>query len=61
MGTRKLKITTITPGVEPSTNEGTLGSLFDKDKMDEVHIYFSRPLTPLEFSGVTAAIEKAIR
>lgn len=54
MGTRKLKITGIHPGVQKLGTD-------DVEKMDEMHIFFNRQLSRLEFSGIQSAIERAMK
>lgn len=58
MAQRKLKILTISPGVKAVDQ---MLNLDDSQKMDEVHIFFSRPLNSLEFEGLVATIERGLK
>ena len=48
---RKLSITTLSAGVNRQ----------DGDAMDEMLLFFNRPLTNLEFAGLQAKIEEAMK
>lgn len=51
MSKRKLKLV--------SWHTGVAGD--DSDKATEVHLFFNRPLSQLEFLGVVAAVERTLQ
>ena len=61
MGVRRLKITGIHPGIVDAKNWNPSLGFQGEEKMDEIHIFFSRPLSALEFSGIQGAIERAVK
>lgn len=56
MASRKLKIMTASPGVHDAKGL----ELCDEDKMDEMHLFFNRPLKRLEWDGILRAVEHAV-